>query len=192
MIDWNIQSQAQICHGCQRPFQAREVLHTLLFDNKSVYERLDICQACWQAQYGQGATDRKGFISHWQALYAEPPTSRPDPIQKETAETLLRKLITENNPDLAGARFILAVMLERKRIFKVKSQVVQDNQRFFIYEHGPTGDVFTIADPNLQIHQLEAVQKDIARLLEPPSTLAMAGARDVPSSLATDGQCRAT
>jgi hypothetical protein len=62
--------------------------------------------------------------------------------------------------------FILAVMLERKRVFKVKEQIVRDGKRVFIYEQPKTGDVFTIADPDLRLDQLEQVQRDVAALLE--------------------------
>jgi hypothetical protein len=57
-------------------------------------------------------------------------------------------------------------MLERKRLLKVKEQLVRDGQRVFVYEQPHTGDVFTIIDPNLQLNQLEAVQRDVALLLE--------------------------
>jgi len=87
-------------------------------------------------------------------------------IQKETAETLLRKLIEQNDPAHAPAGYILAVMLERKRILKVKEQIMREGQRIFIYEHPKTGDIFTIADPNLRLDQLEVVQRDVAALLE--------------------------
>ena len=97
-----------------------------------------------------------------------------DAIQKETAETVLRKLIEQNDPRYAPAAFILAVMLERKRILKVKEQIVRDGQRVFVYEQPKTGDIFTIADPGLHLDQLEAVQRDVAKLLEhglnPPAT----------------------
>jgi hypothetical protein len=57
-------------------------------------------------------------------------------------------------------------MLERKRILKIKEQFQRDGQRIFIYEQPKTGDIFTIADPNLHLDQLEAVQRDVAQLLE--------------------------
>ena len=79
---------------------------------------------------------------------------------------MLRKLIEQNDPAHAPAGYILAVMLERKRILKVKEQIMRDGQRIFIYEHPKTGDVFTIADPNLRLDQLEMVQRDVAALLE--------------------------
>ena len=65
-----------------------------------------------------------------------------------------------------AASYILAVMLERKRILRVKDQIKTDGQRIFVYEHPKTGDVFTIPDPDLQLNQLETVQRDVADLLE--------------------------
>jgi hypothetical protein len=166
MIDWNIQARAHACQACQKPFAEKQIFHTLLFDERHGYQRLDVCEDCWKAQYGQGAVDKKGFISHWQSVYTPPPAAAPDAIQKETAETLLRKLIEQNAPEHAGARYILAVMLERKRILKVKTQLVENGVRIFIYEHGKSGDLFSIPDPKLELNHLELVQKDVAQLLE--------------------------
>jgi hypothetical protein len=174
MNEWNIQSRASACESCAQPFADRQPLHTLLFDEHAEnLRRMDICEACWQNQFSDGASERKGFISHWQGIFEVPPPV-VDAIQKETAETLLRKLIEQNDPRYAPAGYILAVMLERKRILKVKEQIVRDGKRVFIYEQARTGDVFTIADPNLHLGQLEAVQQDVAALLEhglnpPPS-----------------------
>jgi hypothetical protein len=166
MNDWNIQSRASACESCARPFADKQPLHTLLFDEHAQdLRRMDVCETCWQSQFSDGARQRKGFISHWQTIY-QAPAPPADPIQKETAETLLRKLIEQNDPRYAPAGYILAVMLERKRIFKVKEQIVSDGKRVFIYEQTATGDVFTIADPDLRLDQLEQVQRDVAALLE--------------------------
>ncbi len=188
MTDWNIQSRAHACEACGKPFVDQEAYHTLLFDEKADFRRTDVCQACWQKQYSEGGRDRKGFVSYWQGVY-EAPRPPSDPIQKETAESLLRKLIELNDPKYIAAGYILAVMLERKRLLKVKEQLVRDGQRVFIYEQPKTGDVFTITDPKLQLDQLEAVQHDVAALLEhglnppapePPSPDAVGNATPTP------------
>jgi len=165
MIDWNIQSRADACQACGRPFLDKQPYHTLLFDHKAGYERLDVCEPCWAAQYSQGATSRKGFISHWQGVFELPPV-QSEPIRKENAESLLRKLVEVNEPIHSPVCFILAVMLERKRVLKVKDQVQRDGRRVFIYEQPKTGDIFTIADPDLRLDQLDEVQRDVAQLLE--------------------------
>jgi hypothetical protein len=165
MNEWNIQSRGHACEACGKTFADQEHYHTLLFDERQDFRRSDVCVACWQRQYAEGARDRKGFVSYWQGIY-EAPAPAPDPIQKDTAESLLRKLIELNDPRYIPAGYILAVMLERKRLLKVKEQLVREGQRIFVYEHPKTGDLFTIIDPALQLNQLEQVQHDVADLLE--------------------------
>ena len=165
MIEWNIQSRGHVCESCGRSFVDKEVYHTLLFDERSEFRRSDVCRECWNNQHSQGARERKGFVSYWQGVYEAPAPVR-EAIQKETAETLLRKLVELNDPRYIPAGYILAVMLERKRMLKVKEQLTSEGKRVFIYEQPGTGDIFTIVDPGLQLNQLEAVQHDVAALLE--------------------------
>jgi hypothetical protein len=166
MNEWNIQSRAHACEACARPFADRQPYHTLLYDERQEQlRRMDVCDACWQSQFSDGARERKGFVSHWQGIFELPPPVT-EAIQKDTAETLLRKLVEQNDPQHAPAAYILAVMLERKRLLKVKEQLQRDGRRVFVYEHPKTGDIFTIADPDLRLDQLEQVQRDVAQLLE--------------------------
>jgi len=189
MNEWNIQSRAHACETCAKPFADKQAYHTLLFDEKQDFKRMDICQGCWEAQFSQGATERKGFVSYWQGTYEAPPPPAPDAIQKENAESLLRKIIESHDEKHAAAAYILAVMLERKRLLKVKEQVVRDGARVFIYEHPKTGDVFTVRDPDLQLNQLDDVQRDVAFLLEhglnAPAIEAPAAASDAETTPST-------
>jgi hypothetical protein len=166
MIDWKIQSRARACQACAKPFVEKQAYFTLLFDRKNNLERWDVCLACWEAQYGQGANDRKGFVSFWQGVFQEPPAGPPEPIQKESAESLLRKLAEQNDAQYNSTCFILAVMLERKRILKVKAQTTENGHRTLLYEHIRTGDLFSILDPSLQLGQLDEVQRTVTHLLE--------------------------
>ena len=105
-------------------------------------------------------------MSWLDSSFKSPPARPEEPIRKESAESLLRKLVALNDPAYVAACFILAVMLERKRLLKVKDQTRQDGRRIFIYEQPATGDIFTIADPDLRLDQLDEVQRDVAQLLE--------------------------
>ena len=187
MNDWNIQSRAHGCEACEKPFADKQPYHTVLFEEKQEFRRQDICAECWQAKFSDSAW-LPGFISHWQGVYEAPPPV-VDAIQKETAETILRKLIELNDPRYIPAGFILAVMLERKRVLKVKEQIIREGKRTIIYEQPKTGEVFTITDPALHLDQLEEVQRDVAALLEhglnPPQTAEVSSANSaVPNELA--------
>ena len=135
----------------------------MLAEERLGYVRLDVCEDCWTNTSVQQETPS---ISHWQSVYAAPAEAPPEPIQKENAEKLLRRLVALHDPAHHECCYILAAMLERKRILKVKEQLWKDGQRAFLYEHPATGDLFTIIDPELQLNQLEQVQRDVASLLE--------------------------
>jgi hypothetical protein len=165
LSDWNIQSRGHQCHLCEQAFENGVGYHTVLAHENHEYLRRDICRSCWEQQ-GEGAAERKGFISHWQGTYEAPPDAPPDAIQKDTAESLLRKLLETGDARWREASYILAVMLERKRILKVKEQLREADGRVFIYEQPKSGDLFTIPDPDLKMEELEQVQIEVAALLE--------------------------
>ncbi len=164
--DWNIQSRGHVCGECEATFTDQGACHTLLLDEQHEFRRVDLCDGCWEAQYAEGANHRKGFVSHWQGVYEAPPAEPPEVIEKNRAESLLRQLVETNDERWREASFILAVMLERKRLLKVKEQMHEEGLRMFVYEHPASGDLFTIPDPNLKLEELEQVQIEVAALLE--------------------------
>lgn len=185
MNEWNIQSRAHACEVCGQAFADQQMYHTLLFAEGALLRRSDVCETC--ARKVNDQRSRTGFISHWQGTYEAPPAQPVEAIQKDTAETLLRKLVELNDPRYAPAAFILAVMLERKRLLKVKEQFTREGKRVFIYEQPKTGDIFAITDPDLHLDQLQEVQHDVAHLLEhglnPPAAAETTSA-PVPASVA--------
>ena len=166
MQDWNIRSRAHECSECQKGFKDKQSYRTLLFHGEEEFNRVDLCNACWKDHYQDDFKNQEGFLSVWQGTYKAPPPPEPDAIQKANAEQLLHQLVELNDPQFLAASYILAVMLERKRIIKVKDQIQEEDRRVFIYEHPKNGDVFSIPDPGLKLTELAEVQKQVADLME--------------------------
>src|SRR6266404_9794162 len=176
MTEWDIQPRSHSCTGCQQPFADKQTYHTLLSMTAVGYERRDLCPACFPA------ASRDGVLSYWQAEYKMPAPPPPEAIQKDTAETLLRKLVESKDPGHAAARYILAVMLERKRILKHRDTVHEkDGNDLLVYEHARTGESFTLPDPHLRLDQLAHVQEEVAALLQPTPKNAKAEPVNEPS-----------
>ena len=166
MIDWKIRTRSSQCHSCDVPFEDGQAYHTLLFSEREEHHRIDVCRDCWDSQYGEGASDRKGYVSHWYGTYMVPPPPPPEPIQKETADSALRKLLALEDETYGPVCFILATMLERKRLLKVREEIRTPTDRGFVYENPRTGEIFTINDPELKLDELQDVQRDVSLLLE--------------------------
>jgi hypothetical protein len=162
MTEWDIQPRSSACTGCQQPFADKQTYHTLLSLTAAAYERRDLCGSCFPA------APRDGVLSYWQGEYKMPAPPPPEPIQKDTAESLLRKLVESTDPGQNAARYILAVMLERKKILKHRDTTNDAaGNELLVYEHAGTGESFTVPDPHLRLDQLEEVQKHVSELLSP-------------------------
>jgi hypothetical protein len=159
--EWPIKHRADVCAVTQRPFVSGEQFYTLLFREADGFRREDLSEEAWSKR-----NENISPFSFWKSRYEPPPAAPPEPIAKENAEDLLRRLLSEKNPERASACFVLAVMLERKRVLKQIKSESTDRGRVLIYEHGKTGDVFIVPDPQLHLDEIEKVQNDIATLLQ--------------------------
>ena len=163
MTEWNIQPRSSLCTACRTPFAEKQTYHTLLGLSAEGYQRRDLCVGCF------ANVQRDGVVSYWQGEYKAPPPLPPEPIQRDTAETWLRKLVESSDPNHAGARYILAVMLERKKILRHRDTVQDENGNdILVYEHAQSGESFTVPDPHLRLDQLNEVQRHVSELLQPP------------------------
>ncbi len=158
--DWEIKSRGSRCSATGRDFAEGEVFHTLLFRSREGFSREDLCEEAWQER-----DPAKTPFSFWKSKYEPPPPPAPEALGKQTAEELLRRFMEEPGEGHANVRYILALMLERKRLLKPVETKEEEGQRLLIYEHRATGEVFVIPDPGLRLDQIEAVQREVAELL---------------------------
>ena len=162
-VDWSIQSRAEKCAVTGAPFQDGEYFYTLLFDGTDGFRREDLSEGAWRAR-----NDNRQPFSFWRSKYEAPPAAAPEPLAKQTAEELLRRYMEENSAQHTAARYLLAVMLERKKLLKeVESKRAGGGALTRVYEHTKTGEIFVIPDPELRLDQIEGVRTEVAALLGP-------------------------
>jgi hypothetical protein len=158
--DWNIRIRAELCSLTGQPFVEKQLVHSALFYLDGEYLRKDYAVADWRER-----DTRPGLLSSWTSNFKPAPPAPPETLKKDDAESLLRRLIIINHPAQAPARYILALMLERKRLIREIERKTIDGQPVLIYEHINTGDVWVIHDPQLKLATMETVQTEVSRLL---------------------------
>jgi hypothetical protein len=172
--DWDIKPRSKVCQKCQAPFADQKPYFTRLDFTKDGYQRMDSCEDCW------ASVDAKaGSHSAWKGIFRVPPPEPERGIKRETAESLLRSLMEDNDGSKRNTIYILAVMLERQRLLVDKETKVDKNgSRTLVDEHRKTGEVFVIPDPQLRLDQLDHVQQEVSLLLagsEAPQVAANGG-----------------
>jgi hypothetical protein len=178
--EWNIQSRAQQCAVSGRSFEKGERVYSALYWREGQYQRLDLCADAWKAR-----NENIEPISAWQTDFVPPPPPAPETLRKDDAESLLRRLVAENASGTRNARYILALMLERKKVVRQIERQLQEGGSILVYEHLPSGEVWLIEDPGLKLGELSAVQDEVAHLLENSESSAAA---DIPAKVTTPAE----
>lgn len=160
MQEWNIQGRAGLCAATGRPFAKGERVHSALYWRDGQYVRVDLCAEAWQAR-----NENIAPLSAWQGDFVPPPPPAPEALKKEDAEGLLRRLMAENEPATRNARYILALMLERKKLLRPIDRQRQGEAVTLVYEHLASGEMWLVEDPGLKLGELGAVQNEVAQLL---------------------------
>lgn len=164
-----------MCSICQKPLVDKAPVTSILREQGDDYVRMDCHPECWKA----APRDWEPF-SEWQGVYAAPPPpEKKEPLKKETADELLRHLITLDDPQLKNVVYVLAVMLERSKILVERDAKPQkDGTIVRVYEHRKTGESFIVLDPRIRLESLAEVQQEVVALLSGTKTLGEVGAED--------------
>ena len=161
---WHIRSRGRECAATGRPFAPGEPIMTALFPDPetSGYLRRDYCVDAWKAR----GTEEETPFSSWKTRFEPPGGGQAPPPEKEDPEEILRRLVEEDADHTENTRYILAVMLERRKIL-----VETDTQRtpsgiLRIYENRKSGEVYIVKDPNVPLDQVDALQQEVVEFLE--------------------------
>ncbi len=158
--EWNIGGRGRKCAKTGRPFEDGEWFYTLLYRDRSGFRREDLSQAAFAER-----NDNIQPFSFWRGKFEAPTPGAPETVPRQSAEEMLREFTMEDRPEHRNARYVLAVMLERKRQLRHVDTKQGDDGPLLIYENIKTGEIFFVPDPELHLHQLEPVQEEVATLL---------------------------
>jgi hypothetical protein len=161
--NWHIRSRAHACAQTEIPFaEGQPMITAIYFDAETGgYLRRDISIDAWEKE----TTERKA-IAHWRTAYSPTVTeAKPEVASKEGALALLQRFIEEDEPTTENARYILALMLERKRTLIPTATKEVDGNKMLFYENKKSGEVYVVRDPELRLDELAQLQDEVAMLL---------------------------
>lgn len=162
---WSIKARAHQCALTEIKFEDEQEFYTAIFPDpeSSGYLRMDFSLEGWENR----PEELMKPFSFWKNTYeASIMEEKAEVVTKESAEELLSRLIEEDQEHTENARYILAVMLERKKLLKETDKQPTPNGILRIYEHRKSGEVYIILDPNILLDQVERVQKEVSELLD--------------------------
>ncbi|MFP6872818.1 MAG: hypothetical protein VCA55_04845 [Verrucomicrobiales bacterium] len=164
---WHIRLRSNTCHESNHPFADGEPFYAAIFRDqaKGEFERRDFCVSAWEERISK--TNSPAPYSFWRTTFESAPDDprKREIVGKESAEAMLRRLIEEDDAKSENARYILAIMLERKKIFRQTDLKENSKARMLFYEHTRSGEAFIVRDPNLKLAEIDAIQEEVSRWL---------------------------
>jgi hypothetical protein len=149
------------CVACQREFAAGEALHVCLYDTPTGYERRDFCGACPPPPEPQP-------VGVWKSR-------RPDSSAAGDRGALVidRPALLAFLEQLAGAvdrrqvqfRFVLALLLWRKRSLKLEGTRDDAGVECWDFHDPRTGASHVVARPDLDESELERLSTELESLI---------------------------
>lgn len=167
-MEWNIQLPNKNCTHCAGAFRDAEVCHSFLKMQAVELSRQDYCDVCFGALKEQIKADPEQ--AYWKTRYKVIiPPPKIDPVKKDKVEFLLRDYLAgEMDEETKKVCYLLAVMLERKRVLKLLKTFVdgESGKKIIAYQHAKTGESFAILDPGLSMQEIPQLQVRVKALLD--------------------------
>lgn len=165
ILDWKIRSRNPQCEHTGEDFVDGEEFFTCIFEDveSEGFVRKDFSASVWDEV--KVTLNPKPF-SRWKSVFEIPAVKTDsDAIRDNSAEGMLRRMLDEDDPKTEHTRYILALMLERKKTLLPVDVKETETRRLLFYEHKDSGDVFIVADPQLKLDEIESIQAEVATLL---------------------------
>lgn len=162
--NYSIKSRSHTCHVTGEPFQEEQPFIAAIFPDpeSSGYLRQDYSLEAWENR-----EDENQPFSFWRSHYKAPVKEEKTEVTPHDPESLFAKLVEEDEEHTENARFILAAMLERKKIIRETDTQQLPTGLLRIYENRKTGDVFIVKDPQIALADVESIQEEVQQLLDP-------------------------
>ncbi len=165
---WKIRSRAHHCSKTGVAFEEGQFFYTCISEDpetEDAFVRHDYCEEAWKVVQPTLGADT---FSYWRSKYEGPDHSHSEEAaaQQADAETLLNRMVEEDDPRMDKARYILVLSLERRKVLRQVGERRTEDRRLLIYEHRKTGEVIMVTDPEVRLDEVDALQDEVARLLE--------------------------
>ncbi len=110
--EYEIAGASGTCSACGREFAGGEAYVAALFQEGAGFLRRDYCPDCWEAQRAQA----HGAFSTWRGRTPHPSQPAKRFVDDEVLVDFFERLGEDDEPARVNFRFVLALMLMRKRL----------------------------------------------------------------------------
>ena len=156
--DYRIVRSEKKCASCGREFQENETYCSALYDKGVEFERLDFCADCWS-----GGTPE--MFSFWQTRVPPKEEKKKLLVDDEVIMDFFVRLQDATDELKVNFRYILALVLMRKKRLKFKDVRRTDDGEFLVLDLPRNGGTYEVLNPDLTEDKIAQVTDEVGKIL---------------------------
>lgn len=158
MADYDIAHLTGVCAETNRTLGPGEEFHAVLFETATGFERRDYSAEAWNGP-------PSGYFSHWKSRVPRKEEKRQLLVDPDTMTNLFLRLATHAEEVKQHFRFVLSLILMRKRILKYHETVQREGREFWKMQLAQDQSIHEVLNPRMTDEQIEAVSRELGAIL---------------------------
>jgi len=159
MDEWEINKPLGQCHGTERKIEYGEEYFAALVDTEEGLQRQDFCADYWESQ-------KPDVFCYWRTRLPDPGQKRQLFVDDQMLMAFFERLGKEAEQEKINFRFVLALILMRKRILKYDETKTVDDQELWRLRVVGEKQIVEVVNPHLDEEQIEQLSSQIGEILQ--------------------------
>lgn len=157
--DWEITRAGPACSRCARALAPGDDHFSVLLDNKTEFVRQDVCPDCWNRS---APPECVGF---WKTQVPRRDAKRKKFVDDDVIVNFFERCDGTDDPLKCNFRFVLGLVLLRKRLLKYENTVVEDGREYWSMKPAAGGEPVRVLNPRLTEEQITQVSEELGKIL---------------------------
>ena len=158
MNEWEINKPLGQCHGTERKIEYGEEYFAALVETEEGLQRRDFCADYWESR-------KPDVFCYWKTRLPEPGQKRQLFVDDQMLMAFFERLEKETEQEKINFRFVLALILMRKRILKYDETINKDDKEIWRLRIVGEKHIAKVVNPHLDEEQIEQLSSQIGEIL---------------------------
>lgn len=159
MADWDIKRSLGRCYGTGEEFVVEQEYFAALVETEDGFERRDYSVEYWQE-------NKPDAYCFWKTRMADPEKKKQVFIDDEMLMVFFDRLAEEMDEDKINFRFVLTLILMRKRKLKYESAEIKDDKEVWNLRVAGQGRDVKVVNPHLTEDKITELSGQMGQIMQ--------------------------
>lgn len=158
MDQWDIHRPSGSCHGTGSRIEPGQEYYAALVETENGLQRRDYSVEYWQE-------NRPSVYCFWKTRMPAATSKRCTFVDEQMLEAFFERLATETDPERIAFRFVLALILVRRRRLRYEGTLVVDGRQVWRLRWVGQKETVDVIDAQMDQEQIDEVTRQLSQVL---------------------------